>query len=64
MTNSFLFEEVSKQIKSYIFAILLSIKKKNCYSMSKEISVSQKQLYKVYENPENNAKQIEYSLIA
>lgn len=63
MTNSFLFEEVSKQIKTYIFAILFSTKKKNCSAMSKEVCVSRKQLYKVYENPKDNAKQIEYSLI-
>lgn len=63
MTNSFQFEEISKQIKTYIFAILFSTQKKNCSAMSKEVCVSRKQLYKVYENPENNAKQIEYLLI-
>lgn len=63
MTNSFLFEEISKQVKSYVFAILFSTKKKNCSAMSREIRISKKQLYKVYEKPVDNAKQIEKLLI-
>lgn len=58
MAKCFQFESITEQIKRYVFAITLSIKKKNCSSMSREIGISKKQLYKAYANAENNAEQI------
>ena len=63
MAKLFLFELISKPIKKYILAILYSTKKKNCSAMSKEINISKKQLYEVYKNSENNAKEIESALL-
>ena len=63
MTNFIQLETISKSIKRYVFAIILSTKKKNCSSMSQSIGISKKHLYEVYKNSENNAKQIESLLI-
>lgn len=62
MAISIQLETITKSIQKYVFAITLSIKKKNCLSMSREIGIKKRHLYEIYKN-HNNSKQIQSLLI-
>lgn len=62
MANFIHLATITKPIIKYVFAIILSTKKKNCSSMSRETGISKKHFYEVYKD-HNSSKQIESSLI-
>ncbi|MBD3231107.1 hypothetical protein GF322_00435, partial [Candidatus Dependentiae bacterium] len=58
MANMFQLELITKSIIKYVFAIILSSKRKNCAAMSRDINIPKKHLYEVYKDNKTNAKQI------
>ncbi|MBD3231400.1 hypothetical protein GF322_01925, partial [Candidatus Dependentiae bacterium] len=47
MANMFQLELITKPIIKYVFAIILSSKRKNCAAMSRDINIPKKHLYEV-----------------
>jgi len=62
MANIFQFEVITKPIIKYVFALILSTKRKNCSAMSRNIGIPKKHLYQAYRN-DNGTKQIESLLV-
>lgn len=63
MANSFQLESIQGCIKTYVFAIIFSSKRKNFTAMSKEINIPKKQLCEIYKNSEDNSKKIKSLLM-